>query len=309
LQPVNYIIPPGQLEPFPETPQPPLGPGLLANIDHIVVLMMENRSFDHMLGYLSKHRGRADVDGLRGGEQNPYKGIHFPSFALPDTQFNVSPPHGHEPVKKQISRSVRESLDVMGQAVSIKQLAHQRQEPFPLSLRHFAGGPMNGFVAEFAKLCQEKQVEVDPGMIMGYHTADHVPVYDALAREFLICQRWFAAHPGPTFCNRFYTLTGRLNRNADGSWQVDNPGAPHEDDNKPVFTKTIFDHLTDHGVSWHYYEHRYCFLRLFERYTFDDNTYIVDANDPVKGFFASARAGTLPSVSFIDPNFIDEPDG
>jgi phospholipase C len=303
---IDYIIPPGQLEPFPETPQPPLEPGLLANIDHIVVLMMENRSFDHMLGYLSKHSGRADVDGLRGGEQNPYKGIHYPPFALPDTQFNVSPPHGHEPVKKQISRSVREALDVVGQAVSIKQLAHQRQEPFPLSLRHFAGGPMSGFVAEFARLCQEQQVEVDPGMIMGYHIADRVPVYDALAREFLICQRWFAAHPGPTFCNRFYTLTGRLNRNADGSWQLDNP---HGDDFKPVFTKTIFDHLTDHGVSWHYYEHRYCFLRLFEGYTFDDNTYIVDANDPVKGFFASARAGTLPSVSFIDPNFIDEPDG
>src|SRR5262249_34071164 len=147
------------------------------------------------------------------------------------------------------------------------------------------------------------------GMIMGYHTADHVPVYDALAREFLICQRWFAAHPGPTFCNRFYTLTGRLNRNADGSWQVNNPGALHEDENKPVFTKTIFDHLTEHGVSWRYYEHRYCFLRLFERYIFDDNTSIVDANDPVKGFFVSARAGTLSSVSFIDPNFIDEPDG
>lgn len=47
---------------------------------------------------------------------------------------------------------------------------------------------------------------------------------------------------------------------------------------------------------------------MYERYTTDDS-YIVDANDPVKGFFASAKAGTLPSVSFIDPNFIDEPDG
>ena len=48
---------------------------------------------------------------------------------------------------------------------------------------------------------------------------------------------------------------------------------------------------------------------MFERYTTDNNNYIIDANDPVKGFFASAMAGTLPSVSFIDPNFIDEPDG
>jgi len=45
---------------------------------------------------------------------------------------------------------------------------------------------------------------------------------------------------------------------------------------------------------------------MFERYTSEDE-YIIDARDPVKGFFASARAGTLPSVSFIDPDFIEVP--
>src|ERR1700738_5280279 len=44
--------------------------GNLGKIDHIVVLMMENRSFDHMLGYLSLEGNRADVDGLRSGESN-----------------------------------------------------------------------------------------------------------------------------------------------------------------------------------------------------------------------------------------------
>ena len=104
---IDYILPPGQLEPFPENPQPPLDPGLLANIDHIVVLMMENRSFDHMLGYLSKEGGgdgkqRMDVDGLHGGETNPYKNHVYPSFLLPDTQFKESPPHDHDPVENQI---------------------------------------------------------------------------------------------------------------------------------------------------------------------------------------------------------------
>ena len=40
----------------------------LARIDHIVVLMMENRSFDHMLGYLSLEGGRTEIDGLRSGD-------------------------------------------------------------------------------------------------------------------------------------------------------------------------------------------------------------------------------------------------
>lgn len=269
---IDYIIPPGQLEPFPEQPQPKLEPGPLANIDHIVVLMMENRSFDHMLGYLSKHGGRADIDGLHGGETNRYKGENYPSLLLSDTTFLESPDHSHKGVVNQI-----------------------------------AGGTCDGFVASFADLLAEHHPNetVDLGRIMGYHNAANVPVYDALAREFLICQRWFAAHPGPTFCNRFYTLTGRLNRDSFGNFEFDNFTG---DDFKPVATRSILDHLTEAGVDWRYYEHRYCFLRLFSQYTTDDH-FIVDADHPVKGFFACAQAGTLPAVSFIDPNFIDEPDG
>ncbi|MBM4257614.1 MAG: hypothetical protein FJ147_17195 [Deltaproteobacteria bacterium] len=265
---IHYIIPRGQLAPFPENPQPPLDPGRLANIDHVVVLMMENRSFDHMLGYLSKEGGRSDIDGLRGGEKNSYNGRDFTSFLLPDAKFDKSPPHNHEPIMLQIGE-----------------------------------GRMDGFVSAFAQRYEDEGE--DPARIMGYHNKDRVPVYDALATHFLVCQRWFAAHPGPTFPNRFYTLTGRLNRDPLGTFEVNNPGGATF---KPVQTKTLFDHLTEHGVSWRYFEHRYCFLRLFARYSTDD-TFIVEANDPARGFFASAAAGTLPSVSFIDPNFIDERDG
>lgn len=265
---ITYLVPTGQLEPFPESPQAPLDPGPLRNIKHIVVLMMENRSFDHMVGYLSKEGRRTDVDGLRGGESNTDgKGHVRASFPLTETRFKESPDHSFRPVMNQIN-----------------------------------GGRMDGFYTSFAA----KYPEVDDaGKIMGYHTADHVPVYDALAREFMLCQRWFAAHPGPTFCNRFYTLTGRLNRNSAGQFEFDNFSG---DDFKPVATRTIFDHLSDRGVPWRFYEHRYCSLRLFGKYT-TDSTFIVDADDPVQGFFASAAAGTLPAVSFIDPNFIDEADG
>jgi phospholipase C len=159
---------------------------------------------------------------------------------------------------------------------------------------------MDGFVTDFAE--RAKREGVDPGAIMGYHTAANVPVYDALAREFLVCQRWFAAHPGPTLPNRFYFLTGRLNRDGEGRWQFDNA---HGDDFVPASTKTIFDHLSEQAVSWRYYEQGgYCFLRLFERYT-SDVAHIVALDDPVDGFFARAREGRLPAVSFIDPNFTE----
>jgi phospholipase C len=122
---------------------------------------------------------------------------------------------------------------------------------------------------------------------------------DALAEEFLICQRWFAAHPGPTFPNRFYTLTGRLNRDEFGRAELINP--EHELF-VPTWEKNIFDHLSEQGVSWHCYEHEYGFLRLFARYTTETNG-IFSYKDPERGFVASARAGTLPAVTFIDPEF------
>jgi phospholipase C len=265
---IEYLVPPVQVEPFPEAPQPPLDPGRLANIDHIVVLMMENRSFDHMLGYLTQDSNRKDVDGLGGDEKNRFRDRDIPSFALTDTVFEKGPCHEHDCVVNQVN-----------------------------------GGNLDGFVADYAH--HREKDGVSPREVMGHYTARQVPVYDFLAKEFLICQRWFASHPGPTFPNRFYTLTGRLNRDGTGRLEFDNP---HSVDFRPVFTRTIFDHLTEHNVSWHYYEQGYCFLRLFDRYTLDDEL-IVEFGDPKKGFIASARAGTLPSVSFIDPDFIDVPPG
>jgi phospholipase C len=230
---------------------------------------MENRSFDHMLGYLSLPpdkggMGRHDLDGLKGGEVNVANGVSCPSFPLAtgDTIFAPDPPHGYEPVFRAIDN-----------------------------------GAMDGFAQAYA---DERGMGV-ARRIMGYHTAPNVPTYDALARDFAVGQRWFASHPGPTFCNRFYELTGRLNVDPDGFWEYDNSATL-----RPVFTRTIFDELSDRGVSWKYFEHEYCFLRFFEKYTYEP-TNIVAFNDPGLGFVNLARNGALPSVSFIDPHFIELP--
>lgn len=272
---ISYTRPPKTF--VPPAPQGwPAGynfsPGTLANIDHIVVLTMENRSFDHMLGYLSLPpakggMGRTDVDGLKGNEFNMLGGVICPSFPLQpgDTTFAPDPPHDPEPVARAIN-----------------------------------GGKMDGFARSYA---EEHGPAVAP-RIMGYHTAANVPVYDALARDFAISHRWFASHPGPTFCNRFYELTGRLNLDPEGFWENTNSGTLI-----PVFIRTIFDELTDHGVSWKYFEHYYCFLRFFEGHTFD-HTNITSFDDPINGFLNLAKTGKLPSVSFIDPHFIElPPDG
>jgi phospholipase C len=136
------------------------------------------------------------------------------------------------------------------------------------------------------------------GEVMGYHPAEHVPTFDFLADNYALCDRWFAAHPGHTWPNRFVSLTGRLATGPDGLPQVDNP---HSDTFDPLETETIVDHLLAAGVSCRYFEHDFCMLRVFSRYTFDD-TVIAPIDDPGRGFFALAGAGNLPAVSFVEPD-------
>src|SRR5688572_30147284 len=76
----------------------------LSRIDHIVVLMLENRSFDHMLGYLSLHGNRKDVDGLTTKlKPNRFEGNDYPLFHLPSTYFQYDPAHSSLDVKEQLS--------------------------------------------------------------------------------------------------------------------------------------------------------------------------------------------------------------
>ncbi len=58
--------------------------GGLDRVEHIVVLMLENRSFDHMLGYLSLN-GRGDIDGLTAGVSNKAGGVDYPIHHLTAT--------------------------------------------------------------------------------------------------------------------------------------------------------------------------------------------------------------------------------
>ena len=308
----------------------------LSKVDHIVVLMMENRSFDHMLGFMSLPRagnqgriglGRADVDGLRGDETNPMdtrgnRGRVFPlSAPRPGTQvrpevetrgtrFPHDPGHSFHHTKRQ-----RGGYDIVEQSpwhelIREGRIDAEAVEPEDLRPRIFHVGPNEGFIFDFAQKALAGAVsaleeQILKGDVMGYHPAEHVPVYRFLAEEYAICDRWFAAHPGHTWPNRFVTLTGGLAPGPDGLPQVDNPDIGTYD---PLEVPTIFDYLTQAGVEWRYYEHDLSMLRLFSKYTFDRER-IISVDDADRGFFAAARRGDLPPVTFIEPDLTDVPPG
>ncbi len=75
------------------------GAANLAKVDHVVVVMLENRSFDHVLGYLSLGGGRPEIDGLRPGLANDYQGRSYPVHHLRD-----SPEDGSRPFRGAIDK-------------------------------------------------------------------------------------------------------------------------------------------------------------------------------------------------------------
>ena len=228
--------------------------------------MMENRSFDHMLGYLSL-QGRADVDGLQAGFANEYQGRSYPVHHLPNTAVAVDPDHSADAVDLQLG-----------------------------------GGNMYGFVASYAATLASRGAVEDPGAVMGYYDGVDVPVYDHLADQFVVCDRWFSAVPGATWQNRLYALCGRAAGSRD-----DLPLHLPPIYNQPSFVR----HLNAHGVSWHWYSFDPGTLRLadatfklghHDRYAHFTKTGLnwktkheVRIGLKAASFLEDAAQGTLPS--------------
>jgi phospholipase C len=152
-----------------------LMPPGLDNLKHLVVLMMENRSFDHMLGGM--WQANHDIDGLRGNESNP------------DTT--------------GATMTVQPNAQYQGQ------LTPDPDHDFAsVDLQIFNGGPlptMQGFIASFFN----KQQNVNHSrQIMYYFKPEKLPVLTTLASEFALFNRWFASIPGPTLCNRAFAHYG-----------------------------------------------------------------------------------------------------
>jgi phospholipase C len=232
-------------------------------IDHIVVLMMENRSFDHMLGY--RHFAHPEVNGLAGNESNPLPhGAPYDVHHLAVTSGLISPEHGFEATLEQV-----------------------------------ADGSMSGFVQSYSK----RPGVVDPGVVMGYYDGTDLPMYEFLANNFATCDAWHSAFPGETQCNRFTALTG-------ATPELTNLALS---DRRVAYYNgfTIFDYLSQAGIDWAYAEGNIAFLRMFDKYRID-TSHVIPYDDRFKlgiedTFVRRVCEGRLPSVSFIDPRFIDVP--
>ena len=160
----------------------------LDQLQHIVVLMMENRSFDHMLGSLRAVDPR--IDGITDQLSNPdTTGAQIKPQPLADFQGQLDPdPDHHFPAV---------DLQIFGGDTSPNRVAN-----------------MQGFIKSYFN--QQRDVGHSQ-KIMYYFKQSDLPVLTNLALEFAVFNRWFASIPGPTICNRAFahygTSFGRVDMN------------------------------------------------------------------------------------------------
>jgi phospholipase C len=255
-------------------------------VDHVVVLALENRSFDHMLGF-APHPDPA-FDGLLGDRPHtnpPWRGGGPPIPATPDAKpvLPVDPDHSHDAVMQQLR------IEGLGSA------RRPTMQGFVASYEEKGRGlsppSFEGLLAPLVNWWARRQAAANPipdrgREIMRCQPPDQVQGLTTLALQFGVCSKWFSSVPGETWPNRNFMHAAT----SDGT--VDNHVGFYYD-------RTIFDQLEDGHRTWRiYYDDTpqvWAFRELWrpERLA---NWF------PFPDFTRHVEQGELPHYSFIEPN-------
>jgi phospholipase C len=258
----------------------------LSKIQHVVVVMLENRSFDNLLGWLYDPANPApfnvvppDFEGLSG------KNL---SNRAPDGRLipvgKTEDPHSPQPNPGEPFE------DVYSQVYDVALLPLHQVPPVPSQAPN-----MQGFIRNYAV---QKDKPADAATIMQCLTPKTIPVLSALAHNYALCDHWFSSIPTQTFCNRSFVHAGT------SSGYVNNQGGGLVFIND---TTTIFDLLENAHRTWQIF----CGGWLLESFSLLTQKHLWKyALTPHFAHFndflaAAARPGGLPNYSFIEPVYFD----
>ncbi|HTS21070.1 MAG TPA: alkaline phosphatase family protein [Casimicrobiaceae bacterium] len=247
----------------------------LSDIDHIIILMKENRSFDHYFGTLAGVRGYDDADALMLASGRSV--FYQPDEANPD---------GYVLPFRLDTRS--------SSAQRLTDLNHSWR---PLHAC-FNDGRMDSFVATM------RRFDGDAGpLTMGYMTRDDLPLMYLLADAFTVCDGYHASLMGPTHPNRFFLMTASIG--ADGRH-----GEPATSNSGRHYAwETYPERLTRAGITWriyHDYDDYGCnVVKYFNQY--QDAPRVSElrenglVNRPLYELLHDLATGNLPQVVWIVP--------
>lgn len=179
-------------------------------IKHVVALILENHSFDQMLGALKAVYPELEgVDPKNPGWNEDKSGKRFEQAETRESQMLHDPFHEHVDVAEQLSDGNK------------------------------------GFIKNFEKHYSGSS-DKEKAAIMGYYPLDFLPALHPLARSFRICDHWFSSLPGPTWPNRMFALSGT----SMGSTRMPEAGDTEVAMVGNQTQETIFDRLSEAGRRW-----------------------------------------------------------
>ena len=237
---------------------------LASPVENVVVMMLENRAFDHMLGYYGRDVDKR-VDGLVGDECNS-------GVCVNDDAQEVCP---YDPNHSFAATTERIFGCEWGKTAGT-----------PCTEVTMTNGTrsMGGFVASAQREGRDGRNE------MSMWRADRVPIITSLAQNFALFDRFFASHPGSTYPNRQFVLSATAHGMTDTGNQVPKGGFPQ---------KTVLRSLEEANLTWRmHYEDSLAwaiFLRDVQRPEARPHIQRMDA------FYADAANGTLANFTFLEP--------
>lgn len=264
-------------------------------IRHVVVLMLENRSFDHMLGGLGTIL--PEVDGIQNaiqffvdsahrnispGDQQPVAPVAnaLPALDKKALGLNFDPHHEFPDVSDQLGLDADDDVRLNG----------------------FVRNAWMSYAKALAQMSPEK-ARLAVAQTMAYFPATPegqtgpVSALHSLAKEFLVCNRWFASVPGPTWPNRFFAVAGTAKGFLKMPEGVTDIGPLVRDYDMP----TIFNRLHEAGKRGRVYSHDVSLTLMLRqtwnvpdlRRSFDD--FLEDA--------ATSNPDDFPDFAFIEPRY------
>jgi phospholipase C len=262
----------------------------LSKVQQVVIVMMENRSFDHVLGYLSLpefgHPLFHDIDGIAQA-RTFYSGQQFGPRTLQSPSLSPDPPHERTDIAVQLARNAAGSYGMDGFVTSYLEW---------LINHGFVGANLSWLAGNNASQT------VRPDGVMEYCAASQVPTTDFLARNFTICDRSFASLPASTLPNRLFAMSGHALKDVT-------PEGYLADAKNFLFLRPddlLYHWLDKWNIAWRVYHQGSPFFagcqsmadKIHNPNLFKDLSQLADdaANDALLG-----------GVTFIEPLYQDDP--
>ncbi|KAL6967663.1 NPC intracellular cholesterol transporter 1, variant 2 [Sarracenia purpurea var. burkii] len=255
-----YLLASAQSLDFPKPKHKIKGP-----IKTLVVVVMENRSFDHIFGWLKKTR--PEIDGLTGKESN---------------RVNASDPNSQEIFVSDDAIFVDSDPGHSIQAI--------REQIFGSNVTFSNPAPMNGF----AQQAHSMGVDGLAKTVMSGFKPDVLPIYTELANEFAVIDRWFASVPASTQPNRFYVHSATSHGASSNVRKDLIHGFPQ---------KTIFDSLDEDGLTFGIYYQNIPATLFFK--SLRKLKHVTKFHNYKLKFKLHAKKGKLPNYAVVEQRYFD----